>query len=99
MQDELNDLHRHVLATFGQPVTLVFTDDASLDTTGIISKELIPTGHHDGVLQEITAISLDRNTVLKRGMRVLTGEQQWTVDRKLKDDGQLAYWSLYENRS
>ncbi|MET4695004.1 hypothetical protein [Endozoicomonas lisbonensis] len=97
MQDELSDLHRQVLATFGQPVTII-SDTGSLDSTGIISRELIPTGLNDGVLQEVTVMSLDSQLAIKRGIKITSASQQWTVDRKLKDDGHLAYWSIHETR-
>ena len=98
MQDELKSLNDQVLATFGQPVTLIFLDDQVVESSGIITKELVPTGSYDGVMQEVTVLSLDRSIQLQRGVQVESGTNQWMVDRKLKDDGYLAYWNLHETR-
>ena len=99
MQDELKALNDHVLAVFGQPVTLTLLDLQTLETSGIFTKELVVTGSYDGVMQEVTVLSLDRTFQLQRGVQVESGTDQWTVDRKLKDDGSLAYWNLHEIRS
>ena len=99
MHDELNALNDQVLATFGQPVVITRSDASTFQTLGILSKELVATGQFDGVLQEVTVISLDRSIEMKRGFQVESDGQQWKVDRKLKDDGHLAYWNLHEDRS
>ena len=99
MQDELKAISDQVLATFGQPVTLILPDHQSLETSGIFTKELMATGSYDGVMQEVTVLSLDRTLQLQRGVQVESGTDQWTVDRKLKDDGYLTYWNLHETRS
>ena len=98
MQDELNDLRRQVLATFGQPVTIT-QDNHRFETTGIITRELAATGFNDNVLQPVTVISLDRTLSVKRGCLIESEGQRWTVDRLLKDDGYLTSWNLYEDRS
>ncbi|MCW7551810.1 hypothetical protein NX722_10045 [Endozoicomonas gorgoniicola] len=98
MQDELNDLHQQVLATFGQPVSIT-QDNYSFETTGIISRELAATGFNDNVLQPVTVISLDRTLSVKRGCLIESGGQRWVIDRPLKDDGHLIVWNLHEDRS
>ncbi|WP_062262444.1 hypothetical protein [Endozoicomonas arenosclerae] len=95
MQDELKALNRQVLATFGQPVTVMFADDSTLDTTGVLFRELAPAGQFEQVLQEITVLALETETQLKRGDRILADGQQWTVDQKLKSDGQMTWWNLH----
>ncbi|MGI9276862.1 MAG: head-tail joining protein [Endozoicomonas sp.] len=99
MHDELKALNDQVLATFGQPVVITRSDTSTQQVQGIISKELVNTGQFEGVLQEVTVISLDSSIELKRGDQIQSDNQQWNVDRKLKDDGHLAYWNLHEARS
>ena len=99
MQDELKAISDQVLATFGQPVTITVEESRLFETIGIFTKELVATGQYDGVMQEVTILSLDQNISLKRGFLVESGTDQWTVDRKLKDDGYLTYWNLHETRS
>ncbi|KEQ17135.1 hypothetical protein [Endozoicomonas numazuensis] len=96
MQDELKALNRQVLATFGQSVLILRSDDSELETTGVLSRELIPTGQYEQVLQEVTVLALASETPLKRGERVSSDGQQWTVDRKLKSDGHMIWWNLHE---
>lgn len=96
MQDELSELNRQVLATFGQPV-LVFREASLLtETRGIISRELVPVGQFDSVLQTVTVISLPADLKLQRGDEIQAADQQWIIDRKLKDDGQMVWWGLHE---
>ncbi|WP_252177196.1 hypothetical protein [Endozoicomonas sp. 4G] len=96
MQDELSDLNRQVLATFGETFTLKKSDGSSLEVTGIITRELVPTGPYEQVLQEITTLALAQDVKVSRGDEVISGEQRWTIDRKLKGDGQMNGWSLHE---
>ncbi|MGI9278340.1 MAG: head-tail joining protein [Endozoicomonas sp.] len=96
MQDELNDLNRQILSTFGQPVTILKTDDSALKTTGILSSELIPAGQYEQVLQPMTVLALAESIPLKRGDQVVSEGQQWTVDRKVKSDGTMIWWHLHE---
>ncbi|KEQ18083.1 hypothetical protein [Endozoicomonas numazuensis] len=96
MQDELKDLNRQVLASFGQPVTLKQSNDSILEVTGIIAHELVPTGPYEQVLQEVTTLALATDVKVSRGDEVISAEQQWTIDRKLKGDGQMNWWSLHE---
>ena len=98
MQDELNNLHRQVLATFGQPVTIT-QDNKSINVTGIISRELLATGFNDNVLQQVTVVSLDKALPVKRGCLIESEKQRWVIDRPLKDDGHLIVWNLHEDRS
>ncbi len=96
MQDELSELNRQVLATFGQPVMVFRGAYLFSETRGIISKALVPAGQYEAVLQTVTSITLPANLKLQRGDEVQSADQQWTVDRKLKDDGQLTWWGLHE---
>ncbi|WP_257291588.1 hypothetical protein [Endozoicomonas sp. ONNA1] len=96
MQDELSDLNRQVLATFGEVVTLKKSDDSRLEVTGILTRELVPTGPYEQVLQEITTLALTTDVKVSRGDEVISAEQRWTVERKLKGDGQMNWWSLHE---
>ncbi|WP_067521624.1 hypothetical protein [Endozoicomonas ascidiicola] len=96
MQNELSDLNRHVLATFGQPVMIFREDVLLVESRGILSKELVPVGQFDSVLQTVTVVSLPAELELQRGDEVQSADQQWTVDCKLKDNGQMIWWRLHE---
>jgi|GEM_PF-5075302 len=96
MQDELSELNRQVLATFGQPVMVFRGESLLTETRGIISRELVPVGQFDSVLQTATVISLPANIKLQRSDEIQSVDQQWSVDRKLKDDGQMVWWRLHE---
>ncbi len=96
MQDELSELNRQVLTTFGQPVIVFRGASLFSETRGIISRELVPAGQYEAVFQTVTSISLPASLKLQRGDEIQSADQQWTVDRKLKDDGQLTWWGLHE---
>lgn len=96
MQDELSELNRQVLATFGQPVMVFRGESLLTETRGIISRELVLVGQFDSVLQTVTVISLPADLKLQRGDEIQAADQQWVVDRKLKDDGQMVWWRLHE---
>ncbi|WP_067586751.1 hypothetical protein [Endozoicomonas ascidiicola] len=64
MQNELSDLNRHVLAAFGQPM-MIFREETQLaESREILSKELVPVGQFDAVLQTVTVVSLPAGLVL-----------------------------------
>ena len=84
-----------ILGTFGQSVLLTLSDQSSLATQGIISKELLPLGQYDAVQGEVTVLTLDSAIRLKRGDTVLANSRLYEVDRKLKDDGYLAKWNIH----
>ncbi len=99
MQDDLSPLTDKVLATFGQPFTLVRTDSPPDTITGILQQTLQPVGTLDMAMQSLTTLSLSRTVELKRGdiITALTGEWkgEWRVDRRLHDDGYLMKWNLH----
>ncbi|MBO9484452.1 MULTISPECIES: hypothetical protein [Gammaproteobacteria] len=84
-----------ILSTFGQSVLLTFSDQSSLETRGIINKELVELGKYEAVQGEVTILSVDSAIRLKRGDTVLANGQVYEVDRKLKDDGYLAKWNIH----
>lgn len=96
MHDELSELNRQVLATFGQSVAVFRGAFFLTETRGIISRELVPSGQFEAVLQTVTVVTLPANLKLQRGDEIQSADQQWLVDRKLKDDGQLIRWGLHE---
>ncbi len=76
---------------------MVFREASLLtETRGIISRELVPVGQFDSVLQTVTVISLPADLKLQRGDEIQAADQQWIIDRKLKDDGQMIWWGLHE---
>ncbi|WP_299735684.1 major capsid protein [uncultured Endozoicomonas sp.] len=59
-------------------------------------KELVLVSQFDAVLQTVTVVSLPAEWRLQRGDSVQSADQQWTVDCKLKDNGQMIWWRLHE---
>ncbi len=84
-----------VLATFGKPVTIIYSDQSTRISTGIFSRELVARGSFDAVMEQVSVITLASSVLLSRGDRIEADGQLWVVDRKLKDDGQLATWNLH----
>lgn len=84
-----------ILANFGQPVLLTLSDQSSLETQGMISKEMVALGQYDAMQGELTVLTLDSAIRLKRGDTVQANSQMYDVDRKLKDDGYLTRWNIH----
>ncbi|WP_422466836.1 head-tail joining protein [Endozoicomonas sp. ALC013] len=95
MDEAFKVMDHTILSTFGQSVLLTFSDHSSLETRGIINKELVELGKYEAVQGEVTVLSVDSAILLKRGDTVLANGQVYEVDRKLKDDGYLAKWNIY----
>ena len=95
MDETFNAMDRTILVTFGQSVLLTLSDQSSLETQGIISKELMPLGQYDAVQGEVTVLTLNSAIRLKRGDTVLANGLVYEVDRKLKDDGHLTRWNIH----
>ena len=93
MDDELQRLGDIVQATFGLPITITRTDGETVEASGIFSTELMESGQVEGMVEQVTVISVDASLTLNRGDRI---GDKWLVDRKLKEDGYLATWNLYE---
>ena len=95
MSEIFKSMDHTILGTFGQSVLLTLSDQSSLATQGMISKELMPLGQYDAVQGELTVLTLDSAIRLKRGDTVLANGLVYEVDRKLKDDGYLARWNIH----
>ncbi|WP_422445452.1 head-tail joining protein [Endozoicomonas sp. ALB091] len=95
MDEAFKVMDHTILSTFGQSVLLTFSDHSSLETRGIINKELVELGKYEAVQGEVTVLSVDSAILLKRGDTVLANGQVYEVDRKLKDDGYLAKWNIH----
>ncbi|WP_257296007.1 hypothetical protein [Endozoicomonas sp. YOMI1] len=95
MDEAFKVMDHTILSTFGQSVLLTFSDQSSLETLGIINKELVALGMYEAVQGEVTVLSVDSAIRLKPGDTVLANGQVYEVDRKLKDDGYLAKWNIY----
>ncbi|WBA79772.1 hypothetical protein [Endozoicomonas sp. GU-1] len=95
MDEAFKVMDHTILSTFGQSVLLTLSDQSSLETLGIINKELVALGMYEAVQGEVTVLSLDSAIRLKRGDTVLANGQVYEVDRKLKDDGYLAKWNIH----
>ena len=90
-----HELSQTVLATFGQPLTWVQSDNTSHPITGIVKRKLQPSGSFEAVMQQITTLTVDRNLSLKRDDQIHAGDDQWRIDRRISDNGCLATWSLH----
>ncbi|MGI2026588.1 head-tail joining protein [Endozoicomonas acroporae] len=95
MDEAFKVMDHTILSTFGQSVLLTLSDQSSLETRGIINKELVELGKYEAVQGEVTVLSVDSAIRLKRGDTVLANGQVYEVDRKLKDDGYLAKWNIH----
>ena len=98
MHDEFEEMHQALLDEFGKLVVILYPDGKELETKGSFSKERVMTGQFDNVGQDLTVIALDSALVLKRGDKVRGNGSTWEIDRKLKDNGYLAYWNIHEAR-
>ena len=94
MEDVISELDRQVMSAFGRVYTLTRNDGETEQTTGVLSREVQPAGVFEAV-QSQTLFTGERGLGLKRGDRIATTIESWRVDRKLKDDGYLAQWSLH----
>ncbi|WP_419833488.1 hypothetical protein [Endozoicomonas atrinae] len=96
MDEAFKQLGHSILSTFGQSLSITFTDTSTLETLGIIKQQVVEIGQYEAVAGEITVLSLDSSIRLKRGDTVLANGNIYEVDRKLKDDGYLAQWNIYD---
>ena len=96
MQDQLNELSDIVQATFGLPITIISSDGTETPCSGVFGTELVPVGQFEPVMQQVTVVRIRKYTKVKRGDTIVGRGKQWTVDRKLKDDGQFVTWNLHE---
>lgn len=98
MHDEFEQMHQVLLNEFGKMITIVYADGEEQQTKASFTKERVMTGQYDNVGQIITLIAVDSALLLKRGDKIKAGSDHWEIDRKLKDNGYLAYWTLHEAR-
>lgn len=96
MDDIFNDAKDRVISVFGQSVLLTFADNTTLEAKGVIKKELVELGQYEAIAGEITVLSIDSSIKLKRGDSVVANGITYEVDRKIKDDGYLARWNIYD---
>ena len=98
MHDEFEEMHQVLLEEFGRVITIVYADGDEQQTRASFTRERVMTGQFDNVGQDITLIAVDSALVLKRGDKIRDGSDHWEIDRKLKDNGYLAYWTIHEAR-
>ncbi len=95
MDEHFTNLDRVVMKTFGRTYTLTQADGSNTTLEGVLSRGTKPTGQYDAVMQSQTTITVPSSTLLYRNDQISTAAESWRVDRKLKDDGYLAQWSLH----
>ncbi len=94
--DEIfTNLDRVVMKTFGQSYILTQADGSTTTLEGVLSWGTKSTGQYDAMMQSQTTITVPSSTLLQRNDLITRGAESWRVDRKLKDDGYLAKWSLH----
>lgn len=98
MHDEFEAMHQALLEEFGRIVTIVYADGEEEQTRASFTKDRVMTGQLDTVGQDITLMAVNSALVLKRGDKIQDGSSHWEIDRKLKDNGYLAYWTVHEAR-
>ena len=98
MHDEFEEMHQVLLEEFGRVITIIYADGDEQQTRASFTRERVMTGQFDNVGQDITLIAVDSALVLKRGDKIRDGSDHWEIDRKLKDNGYLAYWTIHEAR-
>ena len=93
--EAFDDIDRTVLLTFGKKIVIAKSDGVDVISLGIFSFEIETIGSFDSVMKKVSVITLASSVLLSRGDRIEADGQLWVVDRKLKDDGQLATWNLH----
>ncbi len=99
MEEHFANLDRVVMKTFGRVYTLTRPDGTTSTLEGVLTRDVRPTGAFDAVVQAQTELTVASSVQLQRNDRISTLAERWVVDRKLKDDGSLARWSLHADRS
>ena len=99
IDDHFTHLDKVVMKTFGHEYTWTSRNGVANAILGVLVRDVQPTGLHDAVMQSRTEITVSNIHKLQRNDRISTPLETWRVDRKLKDDGSLAKWSLHADRS
>ena len=94
MDNAIADLDREVMKAFSRVYILTKDDGTTSNITGILSREVQPAGVFEAV-QSQTTFTAASGLALQRSDRISTTLESWRIDRKLKDDGHLAQWSLH----
>ena len=95
MDEERVNLDKVVMKTFGHEYIWTSREGVATTILGVLVRDVQPTGFHDAVMQARTEITVSSVLKLQRNDRISTPLERWRVDRKLKDDGSLAKWSLH----
>ena len=95
MSDPFDDLNRAVLTAFGQPFEWQSGDADPVPLQSILRRNVQPVGTFDAVMQSHTEFTVPNTFYLQRNDLISTASERWRVDRKLKDDGIMATWSLH----
>ncbi|MTI13009.1 hypothetical protein [Sansalvadorimonas verongulae] len=99
MVDPFEELDQAVLTAFGQVFEWRADNAAPVPLQGVLRRNVQPAGAFDAVMQTYTEFTVSNTIALQRNDLISKGEERWRVDRKLKDDGSLAKWSLHADRS
>ena len=94
-EDAFTHLDAVVMDTFGSEYTLVRNGGVASTIAGVLIRDVQPTGAYDAVMQSQVTLTVTSDVLLQRNDRISTPQENWRVDRKLKDDGRLARWSLH----
>ena len=91
----LDSLNKAVLTAFGQVLEWHSGGGDPVPLQGILRRNVQPAGTFDAVMQSHTEFTVPSTIALQRNHLLCTFEESWRVDRKLKDDGTMATWSLH----
>ncbi len=83
------------MKTFAREYAWTNKDGQSTNIPGVLVRDVQPTGAHGAVMQGQVTITVSNILKLQRNDQISTSRERWRVDRKLKDDGSLAKWSLH----
>ena len=95
MDETYKYLDQAVLTTFGQTFQWQSGDADPVPLQGILRRNVQPVGSFDAVMQSHTELTLPNTFSLERNDLISTASERWRVDRRLKDDGTMATWSLH----
>ncbi|MTI15143.1 head-tail joining protein [Sansalvadorimonas verongulae] len=99
MTDPFDELDQAVLTAFGQVFEWRADNAAPAPLQGVLRRNVQAAGAFDAVMQTYTELAIPNTFTLQRNDQISKGGERWRVDRKLKDDGSLAKWSLHADRS
>ena len=95
MEKAFDQLNQAVLMAFSQTFEWQNGDVDPVPLQGILRRNVQPAGTFDAVMQSHTELTVPNTFSLQRNDLISTSSESWRVDRRVKDDGLMATWSLH----